>query len=58
MYTILIPFTTVNYTWSHDDHMTIMWYTIECCIQKMWLGGQIENFQNVGGKVLYNVCTY
>ena len=21
----------------------------QCCIQKMWLGGQTESFQNVGG---------
>ena len=29
-----------------------------CCIQKMWLGGQTESFQNVGGKGVYNVLTF
>ena len=30
-----------------------------CYIQKMWLGGQTECFQNVGGgKGVYNVLTF
>ena len=27
----------------------------ECCIQKMWLGGQTEFFQNVGGVKVYTM---
>ena len=32
----------------------------QCCIQKMWLGGQTESFQNVGEvKVyIYDVLTF
>ena len=31
----------------------------QCCIQKMWLGGQTESFQNVGGgEGVYNVLTF
>ena len=25
-------------------------YSDQCCIQKMWLGGQTESFHNVGGR--------
>ena len=34
---------------------------MHCCIQKMWLGGKTESFQNVGGgggKGVYNVLTF
>ena len=27
----------------------------QCCIQKMWLGGQTESFQNVGGAKVYTM---
>ena len=30
----------------------------QSCIQKMWLGGQTESFQNVGGEGVYDVLTF
>ena len=32
----------------------------QCCIQKMWLGGQTESFHNVGGggEGVYDVLTF
>ena len=32
--------------------------TNHCCIQKMWLGGQTESFQNVGGAKVDDVLTF
>ena len=44
-------------SWKFQPREIIRVYSIQYCMQKMWLGGQTESLQNVGGASVYDVLT-